>query len=71
MYYFLIGVRAPIINRADTLLKSPFSKVSIEEKLDVKRHGSHQSHDFKLHQNCNTQNKKIVTSCFERKLELW
>jgi hypothetical protein len=35
------------MNRIDVLLKTPFSSLSIEEKLKIKKLGVHQPRDFK------------------------
>ncbi|PSN55015.1 hypothetical protein C0J52_02330 [Blattella germanica] len=53
------------MNTVDTLLKSPFSTLSLAEKLQVKRLDAHQPHDIKLYQQCNKQ--CFSTSWFERK----
>ena len=43
------------MNTVDTLLKSPFSTLSLAEKLQVKRPDAHQPHDIKLYQQCNNK----------------
>jgi hypothetical protein len=35
------------MNRIDVLLKTPFSSLSIEEKLEVKKLGAHEPRDLK------------------------
>jgi hypothetical protein len=47
------------MNRIDVLLKTPFSSLSIEEKLEIKKLGAHQPRDLKLQQRGKNQNRSF------------
>jgi hypothetical protein len=51
----------------DVLLKTPFSSLSIEEKLQTKKLGAHQPRDFKLQQSGKNQNRPFSNSWFDKK----
>jgi hypothetical protein len=55
------------MNRIDVLLKTLFSSLTIEEKLEIKRLCAHQPRDFKLQQSGKNQNRSFSTSWFDKK----
>jgi hypothetical protein len=56
-----------LVNRIDVLLKTPFSSLSTEGKLQKKKLGAHQSRDFKLQQSGKNKNRSFSTSWFDKK----
>jgi hypothetical protein len=54
------------MNRIDVLLKTPFSSLSIEGKLETKELGAHQPGDFKLQQSGKNKNRPFSTSWFDK-----
>jgi hypothetical protein len=55
------------MNRVDALLKSPFSALSLEEKLQVKALGAHRPTDLKLDQNSKSQKRTYPLSWLHKK----
>lgn len=55
------------MNYVDYLLENPFSMASLEDKIEIKRLGSHQPTDFNLIIKDKRQNRKFSTEWFEKK----
>jgi hypothetical protein len=55
------------MNRIDVFLETPFSSLSIGEKLEIKKLSAHQPRDFKLQQSGKNKNWSFCTSWFDKK----
>ncbi len=55
------------MNKVDELLKEPFSRLKLEDKLKVKELGPHQPKDFKLSQLDQKKNRSFSNQWFDKK----
>ncbi len=58
------------MNEVDHLLNNPFSSMSFEDKLEIKRLGPHRPHVIQITQTAKRQNRKFCVSWFEKKVWL-
>lgn len=65
----MAGVSMLMINDVDYLLAHPFSSMSLEEKMEVKRLGTHRPNDVEITQKDKRQNRKFCVRpiWFQRK----